>query len=421
MIGEWVFRATVFVTLMFWGPGIFQSAAHAVTFEPGNVLDVHFEFTSPPQSPLGGDVDVLFLSIPGNGSTPTSISASLFDGDRFLGTHTQSFVSFSGVLQFFWVSSSSLFNVFLPPIVDFAPIIDGSIDGRIEITASTGSIEIDVSTSTIEMAAGQAISANSFTYFSDPNPLIITDVSLRVPEIAFIVYDAETTEGTPPFEPRKVLLADQFETGVFEVEELERLGAPADLDDEGIADPLTHLLAYEIERAEDEPEHEKVTVRVTNRFGEIVVDTDEPDRLLVPTAKDLDNPVGVLPPGGEHFKCYEVELAEGEPEFVAVQVFVQDQFIASQSGAPKLFDVKRPISLCNPVDKDGEGITDADRHLLCYEVKRAEGEPKHEDVSGIHTFNQFGALQVDAIKVKELCVPSEKEVIGVAPPADDDD
>ncbi len=47
---------------------------------------------------------------------------------------------------------------------------------------------------------------------------------------------------------------------------------------------------------------------------------------------------------------------------------------------------------------------------MCYEVKRAEGEPKHKKVSGIHTLDQFGALQVDAIKVKELCVPSEKVI-----------
>ena len=71
-----------------------------------------------------------------------------------------------------------------------------------------------------------------------------------------------------------------------------------------------------------------------------------------------------------------------------------------------LLTVKKPERLCNPVDKDGEGMGNPDDHLLCYKVKRAKREPKFEKVKGIHINNQFSPLQLDAKKEKELCVPS---------------
>ena len=53
----------------------------------------------------------------------------------------------------------------------------------------------------------------------------------------------------------------------------------------------------------------------------------------------------------------------------------------------------------------------------------ATGEPKFEKVKGIHVNNQFGPLQLDAKKEKELCVPSEKDLdqAVLIPPDDDDD
>jgi hypothetical protein len=230
---------------------------------------------------------------------------------------------------------------------------------------------------------------------------------------SFLLYTARLRQTT--FGPRQVTLTDQFETGLFYVKEFLGLGNPANLRDEGIGDPLTHLLVYEIELAEAGPQHEESSlIRVTNRFGEIVVDRRRPDLLLVPAAKDLDEPVEALPPGTAHFKCYLVNLAEDR--FRQPRVFVQDQFM--DPGEPKLFSVRRPTRFCTPVDKNGEGITDAKTHLMCYRVKLFEGEPRHKKVSRIHTLDQFGALKMDAIEPKELCVPSEKEVIGAAPLAD---
>ena len=140
-----------------------------------------------------------------------------------------------------------------------------------------------------------------------------------------------------------------------------------------------------------------------NQFGTIFVDTINPDRLLVPSAKSLAGPIDALDPETiDHFKCYKVKITEGTPEFKPIQVTLADQF------EYKLFDVKKPKRLCNPVNKNNEGIINPLAHLMCYTVKRAEGEPKHIKMEGIHTNNQFGPLQVDTKKEADLCVPSTK-------------
>jgi len=222
----------------------------------------------------------------------------------------------------------------------------------------------------------------------------------------YLSYDVKEMKGTPKFEKRDVTLADQFETGIFEVKKLKALYNPVDKNGEGIIDPNTHLVGYEIKRDKDEPKHVKQTnIQVDNQFGTLIVDTKKPDRLLVPSAKSLTGPVGALPVPltVDHFNCYKVKVTEGTPEFVPLQVTLEDQFTA-----PRVFDVDKPTRLCNPVDKNGEGILNPELHLLCYKVKPAKDEPKHEKIESIHVNNQFGPLQVDTKKEKELCVPSTK-------------
>ncbi len=124
------------------------------------------------------------------------------------------------------------------------------------------------------------------------------------------------------------------------------------------------------------------------------------------TANRISKIAGVSPPAAalDHFKCYE---AEGDD--VVVTVDLEDQFgveLQVLVGEPKLF--------CNPVDKNGEGISNPTVHLTCYEIEDKEGEERVVEVD-----NQFG---VQTLKVEEpelLCVPSEK--ISVAPEDDDED
>jgi hypothetical protein len=60
-----------------------------------------------------------------------------------------------------------------------------------------------------------------------------------------------------------------------------------------------------------------------------------------------------------------------------------------------------------PVDKNGEGILDAARFLVCYALKREKDARPHEKRSGVFVANQFGAGRLDTVREELLCVPSE--------------
>jgi PKD repeat protein len=140
------------------------------------------------------------------------------------------------------------------------------------------------------------------------------------------------------------------------------------------------------------------------------VDAISPVSLLVPSLKNTTQPI----PDGEvpatfpldHFKCYLVELSEGEAPFAPFEVALTDQF---NGPGGKRFTVKGPTRLCIPVEKEVGGqvteIQNPDDNLLCYGLSPVRGEPRNLPVRGIHVNNQFGPLQVDAEREKELCVP----------------
>jgi len=93
----------------------------------------------------------------------------------------------------------------------------------------------------------------------------------------------------------------------------------------------------------------------------------------------------------------------GHPEGVSSQrVTLQDQF-GSMS-----VDVRKPTFLCDPVDKNGEGIHDILTHLMCYQVKQVKTEPQFQKVLGVFVHNQFGPERLDVKKPSELCVPALK-------------
>lgn len=269
-------------------------------------------------------------------------------------------------------------------------------------------------------------------------------VNLSVLLDHYLVYDAKTTRGTPRFERRTVALADQFdEEGQarrFAVRAVEALGNPVEKQVDGtvetIVDPDTHLVGYRIRRTGGTPRHERLSgVTVTNQFGDIVLDTREPDRLLVPSLKDPVEPVPDidLPEAFalDHFKCYPVSVTRGTAGFAPRDVLLDDQFDAT----PRLLTVRRPSRLCNPAEKiaDGEPVTPIARredHLLCYTLAAAtQGDDDDDDddnglrvrVRGIHVNNQFGPLQLDTRRIEELCVPSTKDLADAVPRDDDDD
>jgi hypothetical protein len=64
--------------------------------------------------------------------------------------------------------------------------------------------------------------------------------------------------------------------------------------------------------------------------------------------------------------------------------------------------VIKPKRLCVPVDKNGEGIVNADRQLLCYKIRTGNVTLP----ATVFTNNQFGPETVGLKKADELCIPS---------------
>ena len=112
------------------------------------------------------------------------------------------------------------------------------------------------------------------------------------------------------------------------------------------------------------------------------------------------SPVGAL----DHFQCYEIK-----PSFFAQpSVTVQDQFGTMTE------TLRIPNRLCNPTDKNGEGITDPTDHLVGYRTKA----PKFTTQFNQTVVDQFGTQILDVKKPDDLLVPSSKGGVAQQPPLD---
>jgi plastocyanin len=266
----------------------------------------------------------------------------------------------------------------------------------------------------------------TYPYFSFLRPwasgiVIVTDDH-------YLGYDVKETKGTSKFVPLTVELSDQFGDATYIVKKPKMLYNPVEkqvVNADGtveitpIQDPVTHFKGYQIKTPKADPKFVPVSdIQVSNQFGTINVDATKPDLLLVPTAKSHDDPnVPELDsPAVDHYKCYKVKL---NSDFVPLQVRLFDPNFDSE----KLFDVKKPKLLCNPVEKqvvNADGtveitpIQNPENHLMCYDIKKVKGELKFEK-RNVFTNNQFGPEQLDVKKEKQLCVPSTK-TLSEAPP-----
>jgi ELWxxDGT repeat protein len=125
-----------------------------------------------------------------------------------------------------------------------------------------------------------------------------------------------------------------------------------------------------------------------------------------------------------------------------LHVLLEDRF------ETKAFEVKKPVGLCAPADKNGEGRLDPATHLRRYQIKEAkrscaetapmnvgqacaaeadcggaagtrhcQATAKHEKQTSVQVDNQFGTVFLDTVKPDRLLVPAAKALEGpVAPP-----
>jgi hypothetical protein len=222
----------------------------------------------------------------------------------------------------------------------------------------------------------------------------------------FMCYTARTSLGSPRFTPDTALLEDAFD-GAFDYSVVgpKVLCLPASGGSTQI-DPDTHLEGYQIRPAIGTPLHvPQLGLVVTNEFGPVFLDTVTPDRLLVPTSKDLTSPVPLLDFDAhdvDHYKCYTVKRTSSAPRYFpsGVKARIADQF------EDRVYQLRKLSRLCNPVVVNGKGIKDPSRRLLCYEARRDRGQPGHVMRSHVRVHTDFEAEELDTVKESELCVPS---------------
>jgi hypothetical protein len=203
------------------------------------------------------------------------------------------------------------------------------------------------------------------------------------------------------FDRRDVSLEDQFMTTTASVLRPSRFCNPANKNNEGISDPTAHLNCYKI----SEPRFQPIDVVVENQFGQQNLTVTKADTLCVPAEKDMvPSDLNI-----NHFKCYKVRATRGTPAFTSRDVSVMDQF------EDKMTTVIRPALLCNPVDKNGEGMPFPENHLTCFKIKDVSGQPAFQaqpiEVSDQFVTEDLNLTQrADCSRVRMLCVPSSKRL-----------
>ena len=146
---------------------------------------------------------------------------------------------------------------------------------------------------------------------------------------------------------------------------------------------------------------------MNNQFGELQLTTTRVHTLCVPAIKDQIGNLNDL--NINHFKCYRVRPTRGAPKFTERGAQLADQFEI------KATTVVKPYLLCNPVDKNGEGIPDPTNHITCYKIKDVSGQPPFvPQVPNVTDQFVVQDLQTSARtecgRTRLLCVPSSKRI-----------
>jgi hypothetical protein len=238
----------------------------------------------------------------------------------------------------------------------------------------------------------------SYTPIGDPScDAILSD--------ATACYRIRRSNGTPAFVPQMgVSVEDEFWSASIDVRRQAALCLPANLDGSNPDAPSSEdlLEGYRIKAAAGTPKFIlRRNLEVTNQLGTIVLNAKKPDQTFVPsTMSQGGTPSPSTPPDRDAFQCYRVSKAAGTDAFEPISgVAVEDQF------GSRIVTVRKPVRLCKPANVGG-GDPEAPahpEHLLCYQV--VSGPPPAAEPN-LNVLNQFGTERVDAIQLREICVPS---------------
>jgi hypothetical protein len=219
-----------------------------------------------------------------------------------------------------------------------------------------------------------------------------------IPLNHFVCYEAHAD----PAIIAGITLDDGFGPSTVEMKELRRLCAPADKDGEDPTAPQDpeHLAGYTIKQTAPAPTTFAAQV-ITNQFGTFTVDVKKAQYMLVPSAKSRNAPPAPLVnPQLDHFKCYKVTKGKFKRDALLPAI---DQFQNLS------LQVRKPLRLCTPADKNDEGIINPVNHLTCFKAR--DRSETFQPPGTVFINNQFTGISgqpstFDLFRVTELCVPS---------------
>jgi YVTN family beta-propeller protein len=211
----------------------------------------------------------------------------------------------------------------------------------------------------------------------------------------FKCYKARTAVGAGAFKPRTVTLSDAFETKTTTVQKPTSVCLPVDTNGEGIIDPAARLECYTIRDVKGQPKFTSRKVQDENTSGTDTLTLTKAGTLCVPARTDGQSTVLKL----DNFKCYTAKAAAGTAKFQKRTVTLTDEFETKNT------TVVKPVSICNPVDEDGAGITTPLAHLECYKISDVKGQSKFT-ARNVSAQNAFGSETLTVQKADTLCVPS---------------
>jgi cysteine-rich repeat protein len=192
-----------------------------------------------------------------------------------------------------------------------------------------------------------------------------------------------------------VTLEDQFETKLTTVMWPDFFCNPVDKNGKGINDSTAHLTCYKIKDARGQARLERQDVEVEDQFGKLTLTVRKTEALCVPSEKvEVPSALNL-----NHFKCYQGREAIGTPKFVRQRLDLEDQF------GSVTVTVLKPEALCNPVDKNGAGITNPDTQMTCYKIVPRGFPPKPD----VNVRNQFEENTLMIVSRRTLCVPTLEE------------
>lgn len=230
----------------------------------------------------------------------------------------------------------------------------------------------------------------------------MTTTPLQFCEETLDHFKCYATGAQRDFERTEVDLTDQFGHATATLRRPYRFCNPVDKNDEGINDPTAHLMCYQSQDTAGRFSAGRRRVTVTNQFGEQNLVVIRHESLCLPAEKnDVESDLEL-----DRFKCYRVWQERRTPEFTPREVTLADQF------ETKVTEVLKPHLLCNPVDLNGQGIATDLCHLLCYRIRDAAGQPEfvpvEVSVEDELTALTVGTAQNSCRRVSLLCVPSLK-------------